>query len=324
LHYDWSITTDIQEGIADADGVRAVPKPVDIIELHHWIENAIRDAGIPGMSCTYRVYVDGQGLNRDLLVDGFGPPKTAMPFDRVLSLLREPGYVTRTYLCLQHSSRNGALVVTTFIRGEVVGHQLHVQIQIFWLPPVSLLPPTVLRMTPWEHLYTTARQALRETTGLLAGSPVRLVSALAAPLRRGWNRRSQRRRIRYDEFYNYGAVRSLREILAFGERLHSNAREDLVRSFETIEPSVTKAVVEYLKDRGIDTTKLEDAAKTTINNYQNHVQRLSAKNVSFGPKSRAGDDGDDTGSKAERFKPPPKPETPPATRSEPATGAPGG
>ncbi len=305
--YEWHVTVDTQQRPPDfvPDKTRPTPTPIEPIGLHESLKNAV--ARVPGSTCEYRVYADGQGLyhrTKALLEARFGPPKTSLPVGEVHRWLERPGRLTRTYLCLQASSPEGELVVTTFVRGSIADDYLHLRVRIFVLPPVALAAQALsaLPMTQFHSVALPVFRAIRATPALVLMSPRSLMSTAMSPLGRWRQRWLHRRRVRRDLLYDLGAVESLRERLAVGEHMHSNAWDDALRTSSVVQVELFRALVEYLDTRGIETSGLREEAKMIINGFRTVVQRVTSKNIPFAPRSR--DDGVDVA--------PPPPSTPPA------------
>jgi hypothetical protein len=278
--YQWHVTVDTQQ------------RQIDPVDLHEALKNA---AGrVPGTFGEYRVYADGQGLyfrpeKADLLECRFGPPKTTLPLDDIHRWLRQPDRLTRTYLCLQTSSDEGDLVVTAFVRGYLADDAyLHLRVRIFVLPPIVVAARVLsgLPMTNFHSVAVPMFRAIRTTPALLLTSPRRLMSTVLAPLGRWRQHWLHRRHVSRDLLYDLGAVQSLRERLAVGEHLHSNAWDDALNISSVVQAEVFRALAEFLDARGIDASGLREEAKTIITGFRTVVQRVSAKNVPFAPRTR--------------------------------------
>ena len=89
-----------------------------------------------------------------------------------------------------------------------------------------------------------------------------MISTLISPFFRWRQRWRHRRRIRRNPLYDFGAMQSLRERLAVGENLHSNAWDDTIKHCSVLQVEIVRALAEYLENRDIDSTGLREEAKT--------------------------------------------------------------
>jgi hypothetical protein len=294
-YYEWPITVDTRLGLMQANGKPAAARPIESIrELHDRLRVAVEDTGIEGLICEYRTYADGQGLRRshcDLIDGQVGPPRTKLPRDDVYKWLEGSDRLVRTQLCLQISSPDGDLVVTSFVRARLVGDYLHVRVRVFVLPPPGVAARALasLPMSPFSRVVSPILISLRTTPGLVLKSPQEVVSALTAPVGRWWLLLRHRRDIRGNLLYDFGAVQSLREQLAVGEQMHLNAWEDTIRNCAVIQVELLRALADFLEEHRIDATGLREDAKAIMGHFRTYVQRVPAASIPFIPKSRGGD-----------------------------------
>ena len=71
-------------------------------------------------------------------------------------------------------------------------------------------------------------------------------------------------------------MQSLRERLAVGENLHSNAWDDTIKHSSVLQAEILRSLAEYLENRDIDSTGLREEAKTIVNTFRSHVQRVTS------------------------------------------------
>jgi len=113
-------------------------------------------------------------------------------------------------------------------------------------------------------------------------SPIRLTRVLLTPYRRWHTRWVERRLIRRDPLYDFGAVNSIRERLAVGEHHHSNTWDDALKAVYVVQLDLTRALEEYLTKLDIDTTGLREDVKGIINNYRTYVHGITGTNIVIG------------------------------------------
>ncbi|GAA0897288.1 hypothetical protein GCM10009558_085780 [Virgisporangium aurantiacum] len=297
--HDWQISVDIGQGKLKKPGTfdepgtfeeREKPKLVDIRELHEALRASAARAGIPGLWYGYRTYADG----RFRLDDGARPddrpcepPATRVSrADRLDSLGRADAQ-QRTYLCMQIANWNGDLMVTLFVRAEVIAGILYLYSKVYVLPGIE--EPTLVRELP-RHLPEALGLAMvtgcRRFIPLVLWSPLRSLAFLADPVRRWAKREYERYMIRRGSHFDFGGRWSLREHFVFGQELEFNARDDLMRDLYVLESRLAKALKDHLDKLDIDTSAIEKTVMAIIVAQQ---MTFNAKNIKIGGDGRAGD-----------------------------------
>lgn len=320
----WSAPlVDITIGRAD-DGERVPPQTVDLIELHRWLKTSVDDLGLPKVRCTHQLYVDGASLT-DLSVGRLllhnapaGPPRSELPEDLVLRRVAEPRPYQRGYLAIQVTDWAGDVVVTMFVRAVLERELLHLEIAVHALPEVrwrrndhepddpgrnALIPaprgsgkPDGRRERRVTDMAPTPAAALKRglTTGTraywptLTGAAPRCGRAALQPVVRSVTSWHHQRFTGRGGAFEFGAVTSLREHLAMGQRMHYNAFEDALNHLRRLQHRLMKAFAEYLKSRDIDLAGFSEESAKTIQNVQQYIfNNLNAGAMTFGDNSPA-------------------------------------
>jgi hypothetical protein len=296
------INIDIARGKLNGDGTRETPKPVRMPALHRTIEHVARQKAEPGYWCGYRMYVDDRtlfsdfssSLNAHLMPDPHAGPRSRLPLDLHRRYLHTPTAYQQTHLCLQApvARFNGEIVVTLILRGDLTASVLTVHSDILLLPGPNLseFPNGYPTNDRWTFFAFVLRAGTLEVWRKFLLSPARLVRDAGASIRRRTYHVRIRRGIKHRRQLRYGSGCSIREELARGSRIvHPNARKGISQTVANLMHIMQAGLRQYLEDCNIDTTRLDDDVRTVINNHNNRIGELHAKNVTFGDNSPAGD-----------------------------------
>ncbi|MFY1670338.1 hypothetical protein ACN27G_10305 [Plantactinospora sp. WMMB334] len=294
--WDVEYRIDTRLGRTGKDGRRRRPKPVDMVTLHRKLEFSMREAGVPGLWCGYRMYVNGVNLRaEDVLPKPHEVPVTHQPQDQVLRYLRETVTTRRTYLCVQVpvSGWDNEIIVTLFVRGQLIGEQLILYSKILILPAMIFNKFGRPKRNPndgWTQLVHAIHFGSTRIWFTALRSPRLLAEDAFAAVRRRWARWRVRKAVKHNREIRYGAIDSIREQLALGGAVVTpNAMQDIRGTVAFLDQTLAKAVRTYLVKRRIDTLSFDGFVQNIFNQHQNTIDQLNAKNVTFGNKSRAGD-----------------------------------
>jgi hypothetical protein len=262
----WSFALDVQR---PAEGRQCVP--FTATEIHDVVLSHLQQLNVAGLWVEDRVFVDGGDLRGDprFLPAATGPPSTSAPPEMVRRLIDHPEDRVRPYTCVRVAGWGGQLVLSTFVRCVVTPQHLFVEVSN------SLLAPVQHEYQEVDHLLPqpTGRQMARIAGRCALRTPVRLVlapgtvvRALGAPISQARRRARQRREITQTLRFDYGSSRSPRERAA-DERFQRYFQQlDRDMHVKIIERTVLAAIVDFLDDKGIDTTELVQRQTTILNN----------------------------------------------------------
>ncbi|WP_159079106.1 hypothetical protein [Plantactinospora sp. BC1] len=294
--WDVEYRVDTRLGSTGKDGKSRRPKRVDMVTLHRKLEFSMRKAGVPGLWCGYRMYVNGLDLfANDVLPEPKKVPVTHQPRDQILQYLRETVATRRTYLCVQVpvSGWDNEIIVTLFVRGQLIGDQLILHSKILILPAMIFTTFGRPEKNPndgWTQLMHAIHFGTTKIWVTALGSPRLLADEAFAAVRRRWARWRIKKAVKHNREIRYGAIDSIREQLAVGGAVVTpNARQDIRGTIAFLDQTLAKAVRTYLVKRRIDTSSFDGFVQNIFNQHQNKIDQLNAKNVTFGSKSRAGD-----------------------------------
>ncbi|RJQ77228.1 hypothetical protein D5S17_16100 [Pseudonocardiaceae bacterium YIM PH 21723] len=249
-----------------------------------------------GLTLDDRVYVTGTDLAQrpELLPTRDRPPVHQVSSALVGEIAGAPRGAARHYLCASVPSWGGEVVATTFLHFSTDGRMLYLECACTILVPLARKYHEVDRLTdqvsPEQILWTVARAATGLGTAVF-GTPLRLL--------RGWWRdfRAPTRHLgtlaqaREDLGFNYGAQLSIRELGSLEGGLFSQREQqqhlqnafgisdrhpwlqyqnyfqvmDGRKHLKLVERHVLAAILDFLDDKGVDTTEFRSRQMTILN-----------------------------------------------------------
>lgn len=284
----WKLSVDLTKAATDPTGRQRTVRPFDVSDLHRELTLAVRRSGVPGLEVHNRLHVAGSAAVRvpGLLPDPHHRPRPVVDRDFVRLGIVKPRPEARTYLCMEHSSWGGELVVSAFVRAEIVSGHLFVEYHAYVLLPLreELCSGDLLPQTPWDVTRSVLRGVRTAGWRMLVGSPKRLhrhaLAAQAARRRFAVEREQVRRRRGGD----YGARVSIREVVGDTRRVHLYAYADEELYLGLMQRRVLSCLFTFLDGHGIDTSELvrqQQVISTTT--YQ--IGSLTANNSAFGSQN---------------------------------------
>jgi hypothetical protein len=285
----WSFTLDIGRA---AEG--HVAQPFSVHEIHDYVFDRLTRVGLPGVSLTEQVFVDGRDLRGDrrFLPDELAPPVPHVDDTLVRALTAAPEDHVRTYMCLRVTGWRGQLVLSTFLRFVVTGKNLFIELSHSLLTPVlehyqevdTLLPQPTFR----QFLRITRRSFTHAPVGLFL-APFAVTRAIFAPLRRHRHRAHQRREITTALRFNYGPTMSPREVVSDSRYQRYFQKLDKSLYSKVVEKRLLEAIVSFLDEKGIDTHELIERQTTILNNgvYITGQATVNAQSIAGGLGARA-------------------------------------
>jgi hypothetical protein len=286
---EWSLQTELRPASVDSE-----PGELTVTALHEqisaWIQALAVGAEYPGdalHSLKVRDRVLRSGLRVEPHEAWFGAlsPDTAADGARALrrAWVRELDRASHPRLRHYVESRaelwNGQLVVSTFLRASVQGHQLYLEGLEYVLPPVAaryravdhVLPPDGMDLL--RALWTSVTHLGRDL-----GDNLAQVATTAASVVRGWLRRRWRERmLEAGRTVQQGPRASVRELGAEDDFEVLFQFLDAERVWSAVRERALTAAVALLKQQGYDTAEFEAGARTiNINNgIQNYGSNVS-------------------------------------------------
>ncbi|SRR6266536_2740544 len=258
----------------------------DVIDA---LDGSLRTLRVPHLRIDTRLFVDGYdvALFPDLLPDPMLRPRTHAPPPLLRETIERPVGSVRPYLCVEFTSWQGQLVVTSFIRVVALPGVLYVENATYMLPPLKATYYKVDEMrirTVGERLSATLRATGREWLPALLTSPYWLAVTVARRLSTAQRERQHRRWVADRVLIDYGAVTSVRE-QASGDRYQSYFMEqDTDMYVKIVQQKMLDTITALLDARGYQIDKIKQIQDTTS------VSMFGANVGAIGPYSK-GDRG---------------------------------
>jgi hypothetical protein len=299
------ILVNVSRGKKGKGGKRQRPIQFPTPHLHAALETALKEMNFSEMRVGQRLYVNGEHVAGDsrLLPEELGPPAADAPPELLYDGCVHPTPEARTYVCAEISGWKGQLVVSLFTRAVQVRGSLQVEWMFHVLPPLHtslLLIDQQYEPRRIEQITKAAASGILRSLPSLLSAPVTLVRYVAFPLTERAHIRDQSYRIRRGYVFNYGSPRSIREAPISRRRPHDFVVGDELTFILLARHIMLRALGRFLKQHKVDMKQFEDQEQTIINNINNYnVDKIKAKNVAVGNKSRASDDKNGGGSSSE-------------------------
>jgi hypothetical protein len=223
-------------------------------DLRALVDHPEPERRIPGLTVTDRVFKAGTEVSQ--LWPMTEPAELA-------TIIQNPTTPARHYLTCQVVSWRGELVTTVYVHFAVQGRSLYLEVTTAALPPCQdryRIVDTVDGSGPVAYLRAAGRGIL-DTPRTVWMAPVNLLraayDALAAAAARG--RQSTVRG------FDYGAQVSVRELAASEITRNHTQTQDIIKHLRLIERRVMATVLDFLEERGVDTTEHRQRAQTVLN-----------------------------------------------------------
>lgn len=261
--------------------------PLDTVELVTHVRDRLAGIGVepdelPGLFLTERAFVSGNALTMHpaLLPDREQAPQQHLSDEDLARLAGRPHGSARHYLCAQVPSWGGEVVASTFLHFSTDGRLLYLQCDRTVLGPLWQQYHDVDRISPVLTAGAIGRLLARAASGMAGAvprAPVRVVRDLTFRWR--WERRRtvERAIARQDLGYDYGARFSVREEATDDNYHNYFQKTDAAKHLKLVERHVLAALLDFLDDRGVDTTEFRNRQMTILN--QGIIQTGGISNV---------------------------------------------
>jgi hypothetical protein len=261
--------------------------PLDSAELVAHVRDRLAGISVapdelPGLFLSERAFVSGNALTMHpaLLPDREQPPLQHLPADDLARLAARPHGSARHYLCAQVPSWGSEVVASTFLHFSTDGRLLYLQCDRTVLGPLWQQYHDVDRISPVLTAGAVGRMLTRAASSLASAvprAPFRLVRDLTFHWRWERHRAVERAIARQDLGYSYGARFSVREETSDTNYHNYFQKTDAAKHLKLVERHVLAALLDFLDERGVDTTEFRNRQMTILN--QGIIQTGGISNV---------------------------------------------
>jgi hypothetical protein len=266
----WSFTLDTSKGKEEMR-VSQKPEPFTVEELYSQIDSDIKNLHLQGTSIQDKIFVNGQEIRGDnrFLPDMFHRPLTQVESSTLKEFIGGQTDGIRHYKCIRIISWQGEIVLSVFIRFLKIRQNLFVEASYFFLPPLKQEYRQIDGIQPkptWRQLLQMSQETFVKTLFLFPFSIFLLSGALFRPLARWNQKRTNRRLIRENPIFDYGASTSIRELAASNLYNHYFQMLDKEMYLKLIERQILDSIINFLDAHNIDTSDLRARQDTILNN----------------------------------------------------------
>jgi hypothetical protein len=285
----WSFVLDISRS---AEGATALPFTAD--ELHDFVTRDVRAVGLARVSVEDRMFVDGRDLASDsrFVAAEPAPPQLYARPELISTLRAVPEDRVRPYACFHILGWGGQLVCSTHLRFVVTRRHLFAEATHCILPPIKEKYQEIDRIASKPTLRQASQiggRTLLSTPLRLLAAPFRLLQFVRRPFVLRSRRAEQSREIIHEKTFNYGAAYSPRESFADTNFQRYFQQLDFDQYVKIVEDNVFQAMVDFLDEHGIDTSRLVERQTTIQNNgvFVSGNATVNATNIAAGKKAEA-------------------------------------
>ncbi|MEV6235458.1 hypothetical protein [Lentzea sp. NPDC051838] len=268
-----------------SDGESVVP--LDAVDLVSFVQERLAGIGVqpdelPGLFLTERAFVSGNALvmHPALLPERDHAPKQTLETEDLARLAARPHGSARHYLCAQVPSWGGEVVASTFLHFSTDGRLLYLQCDRTVLGPLWQQYHDVDRISPVLTAGAVGRLLARAASTVPKAvplAPVRVVRDATFYWRWQRHRVIERTIAEQDLGYSYGARFSVREEATDTNYHNYFQKTDAAKHLKLIERHVLAALLDFLDERGVDTTEFRNRQMTILN--QGIIQTGGISNV---------------------------------------------
>lgn len=265
----WSFVVDVRKGKEDLTGTRQ-PLPFRVEELYACLLETVRSLRIERLRAEDRLFMNGRDIRGApwVLPDEFARPLPWIDPAVVHRYLQSPTHQVRHYLTVQLVDWQGELVLSLFLRFNLVGGSLFCEGNYFLLPPVKEKYHAVDDLSSYPDGRAVVGQvALSAVTApfLLVLAPFLVVGRVFARWTSWLEHRATRRLIRSRPMFDYGAETTIRQEGMSDSYRHYFQKLDELMYAKLIQKQVFESIASFLDAQGIDTSELRERQTTVLN-----------------------------------------------------------
>jgi hypothetical protein len=244
--------------------------PFTAEELFSYVADTLRplatdarpERRIPGLTVTSRVFRTGAEV---------GKLSTETDLEGLARTIRVPTEPARHYLVCQVVSWYGELVTSVYVHFAVQGQALYLHMLTTALSPCNpryRIIDHVDGTGPVAYLRALGR-SLTEAPRAAATAPLRLVLTAADFLTESITRTAG---MAYSTArgFRYGAWTSVRELGASKTPRDAMQKQDIDKYAQIVQRRVVTSMLDFLKERGVDTKEFDERADNYFNDFSKH------------------------------------------------------
>jgi len=260
----WTLAVEIHKPKIDAGRV----EPIIVEDFENTLTERVCGLGIEGLRNRRVLCAEGRAIRgeHDLLPNPIAPPLTVVG-EGVVTKFSKANEAIRPYHHLRIHSWDDQLVVSVFHCAKILGQKLFIDTNYFVLPPLGdsyRAIDSIPRKMTFRHFWQQVSRAFIMGVINIAWSPLSLFISVSSGIEEVFGRGRMEREVRDNEAFDYGVGASLREKEA-GNIGNYFQMIDRIGCIKVIEKELLNATIDYLDERGIDTSELRDREATILN-----------------------------------------------------------
>ena len=290
----WSFVVDLGRPKEDDFGTKLDRIPFEVSELYAAFEQAINSLEIQGILVKDYLFANGADIRDDRLIlpDIYGRPVQQMPLEIVKLHTGKSDFYMRHYKWIRIHDWKDELVFSYFLRTVVKGENLFIELSRFLLTPIAdgYRQVDALKPIGWEMMLGTGLLSLIIAPFLPIYTNLVLLSKIPEFINNTFGLKDRKRQgeIKNNPLFNYGATKSVRELLSSQKFRHYFQKLDREMYIKILDREILDTLVEFLDEHNIDTSQMQ-AEKTTILNNGVIVQggNVQAQSLAVGTSAQA-------------------------------------
>ncbi len=284
----WQVAVDLTRPGANG----STPRPVETQEIYDAVLNAIRGLNLPNLEITQIAFVNGTEVSRlpEIQKDRMDPPAHQLPAATVNAWRDNPNAPARVYVWMRLPTSQGEVVQNYLFRCVRHGEALMLETFVSVVRPVargyrdvdSIRRLGFFGIIEWglTALALTPLTVLSALAGVLGQLREALSNLFGGPIAR------ERKEIRLNPMYNYGARETVREMMMANAYNLYFQRADGGQMNQAIDLQVLNATVDLLRDAGVDVSALTQQTATIM--QSNVTITTAGGNVAIGGSANVG------------------------------------
>jgi hypothetical protein len=244
-----------------------------ISDLFKYVSQSIRELNLHKSQIKDYLYVSGGEIRdeKKFLTTPFMRPNTKLESIDFQKYIENDHSSARHYKCVQVVDWGGELIISVFFRFSMIGQNLFIEVNYYLLTPLSPHYYELDRMKSKASFTDICQIAFETLFTMILWSIVSPISIFGRfiryfPFLNSSKFKHQRKEIKSNMAYNYGALTSLRERLSHNNEYTSYFQHlDQEMYVKAIERRIIDSLLEFLESKNIDISDFKDVKSTIIN-----------------------------------------------------------
>lgn len=288
--HNWSFVVDMSKGKNDMGSI-ALPLNYSVSELYKYLQVNFKNLNINNLKIEDVVFINGNEIfnNEDYVKDRKERPFTYVDEAKLKEYIDNGTHSERVYKLFQITENSGEMIISLYLNIRSLGNLLFFEASYWLLAPIkreyrgteSWIYKPSIRQT-FRMLQESASKGIIE----ILASPFLLLNKLVVNNIRKRKFRKRKKEIKFLSNYNYGAYKTVRELLADAQYINHFQKIDKERHIKILERSLFDVIIKFLDSKNVDISDFKENRATIVNNglFVNGGEVVS-ENISFNKKN---------------------------------------